>query len=171
MMTFKPSLEKYLAAYDGTTKDFSDVEPLFDGLFHHDFTLVRGKRNGKVQTLTRDATRKIHSRQLALGSKAALIHYRRIGLFCFDIKIQLENHKEGHMDTICATFAVLDGKIAKAWVHEDSFSSTLNSKFKTDFYYYWGALLTTDHLPRPDDCETEYKNKDLYHWNQVTTMA
>merc|ERR1712007_371967 len=72
-------------------------------------------------------------------------------------------------DTITRVlFNTVSKKIIRAYIHDDTFSSTLKAKTKSDFYYYWGALLSTQHLgPQPENCSMEYKNKNLRRWSKV----
>ena len=160
--TYKPALKQYLAAFDGTKKDFTEVEHLFDSLYHEHFTF--STKDGTLHT--RDTAKKIAASKLALGSEVTLIHLKRIGLSCVDIKYRLVNKVEDTITRI--VFNTLSKKIMRAWVHEDTFRSTLNAKCKNDFYYYWGALLSIEHLPKPDNT-VDYKNTNLRRWEEVSS--
>ena len=89
-----PSLEQrfrqYLSAFDGKKKDFSKVEHLFDALLHQDFS----ETNNHIQlqqAVSREQMKAIHAMYFAMGTRATLIHYRRIGLHTIDISYHLFN--------------------------------------------------------------------------------
>src|SRR6056300_1010841 len=83
----KPTLEQkfrqYLAAFDGKKKDFSEVEHLFDALFHQNFCDAIHYRQEAPQT--REQMKTLHARYFAMGTKATLIYYRRVGLKTIDV--------------------------------------------------------------------------------------
>jgi len=160
--TYKPALKAYLDAFDGTPKKFSEVEHLFDKVYHRNFTF--STEDGKIHT--RKEAKASVARKLALGSKVEVIHWKRIGMSCTDLKYRLVNKEE---DTITRVlFNTVSKKIIRAYIHDDTFSSTLKAKTKSDFYYYWGALLSTEHLGiQPENCAVEYKNKNLRRWSKV----
>eukprot|EP00984_Skeletonema_dohrnii_P022227 scaffold11345_cov85-Skeletonema_dohrnii-CCMP3373.AAC.1 len=89
-----PSLEQrfrqYLSAFDGKKKDFSKVEHLFDALFHKDF-FETTNNSQQQQTVSREQTKAMHVMYFAMGTRATLIHYRRIGLHTIDISYHLFN--------------------------------------------------------------------------------
>ena len=160
--TYRPALKAYLDAFDGTPKKFSDVEHLFDKVYHRNFTF--STEDGKIHT--RKEAKASVARKLALGSQVEIIHWKRIGMSCTDLKYRLVNKEE---DTITRVlFNTVSKKIIRAYIHDDTFSSTLKAKTKSDFYFYWGALLSTEHLgSQPENCAVEYKNKNLRRWSKV----
>jgi len=166
-MSYKSALEQYVSVFDGTKKQFSeDIEDLFNNLYHPDFTLVTKERTRE----TRDSTKQMHSRKLARGTKASIVHIKRIGLSCVDVKLRLVNDLEDI--TTRVLFTLFDNKMIKGIHHEDTFISTIASKSRSDFYYYLGSGPTLyDHLLKPDDLLKpdeygEYKNKnDQYAWD------
>ena len=81
---------QYLSAFDGKKKDFSEVEHLFDAIFHKDF-FETTNNSQQQQTVSREQTKAIHSMYFAMGTSATLIHYRRIGLHTIDISYHLFN--------------------------------------------------------------------------------
>ena len=93
--TFGPTLEQkfrqYLAAFDGKKKDFSEVEHLFDALFHDDFsdTVYLSQ-----QATSKEQMKTLHARYFAMGTKATLIYYRRVGLKTIDVSYHLFNDEE-----------------------------------------------------------------------------
>ena len=94
--TFGPTLEQkfrqYLAAFDGKKKDFSEVEHLFDALFHQNFCDAIHYRQEAPQT--REQMKTLHARYFAMGTKATLIYYRRVGLKTIDVSYRLFNDEE-----------------------------------------------------------------------------
>ena len=70
-MACESALRQYFAAIDGTKKDFSEVQHLFDALYHDDFTLVF--KDG--ETTSRDDMKEVHAGYLSEGSKVTLIHF------------------------------------------------------------------------------------------------
>ena len=94
--TFGPTLEQkfrqYLAAFDGKKKDFSEVEHLFDALFHQNFCDAIHYRQEAPQT--REQVKALHARYFAMGTKAKLLDYRRVGLKTIDVSYHLFNDEE-----------------------------------------------------------------------------
>ena len=100
------ALRQYFTVYDGTPKEFEEVESLFDAAFHKKFELVRksggrkyidGLRGNNVdegKVLDRDAVKELHASYLNKGTKIILIHYRRIGLDCYDCEFRIQNADE-----------------------------------------------------------------------------
>ena len=118
--------------------------------------------------LTRAQTKMLHAKYLAKGSKATLLHYKRIGFTCADIKFRMVNGEED--TTIHLVVTIFEHKIAKSWAIDDSFRSTLKAKCASDFYYYWAALLTNDDINNrklPEEYGTDYTNNGLYTWVSV----
>ena len=88
---FELALRQYIATFDGTNNiSPTEFKSRFDNLYHKDFIFHAKDRN----TLTREDVYERESRQLASGTKVTLIHFRKIGLECFDIKVGLANGKE-----------------------------------------------------------------------------
>ncbi|KAL7447215.1 hypothetical protein ACHAXM_011207 [Skeletonema potamos] len=79
------ALRRYLREFDGKKKDFKVVEPLFDNLFHCDFTQLTswGDRIDAFDT------RKLHATYIKQGMKARLIRFRRAGVNAFEVRIEL----------------------------------------------------------------------------------
>ena len=100
------ALRRYYTSYDGTPKEFEQVEDLFDTVYHKNFTLflkdngdsyvdpVRGNLVGREAILDRDAVKKFHASYLSKGAKVFLIHYRRIGLDCVDVQFKVESSQK-----------------------------------------------------------------------------
>ena len=118
------ALRQYFAAYDGTPKEFEEVELLFDAAFHKKFALVRktggrkyidGMRGNNVDegtVLDRDAVKELHASYLKKGTKITLIHYRRIGLDCYDCEFRIQNAEED--ETYRVVYTLQDSKIERS---------------------------------------------------------
>ena len=67
-MSIESKLRTYLAALDGTAKDFSSVEHLFEDLYHSEFVLEDNDNSAD-----RNQIKRIQSKAFELGSKATLL--------------------------------------------------------------------------------------------------
>ena len=118
------ALRQYFAAYDGTPKEFEEVESLFDAAFHKKFALyrktggrkyidtVRGNNVDEGKVLDRDAVKELHASYLNKGTKITLIHYRRIGLDCYDCEFRIQNADEA--ETYRVVYTIEEGKIERS---------------------------------------------------------
>ena len=118
------TLRQYFAAYDGTPKEFEEVESLFDAAFHKKFKLVRksggrkyiddmrGNNVDEGLVLDRDAVKELHASYLKKGTTITLIHYRRIGLDCYDCEFRLQNADED--ETYRVVYTIEEGKIERS---------------------------------------------------------
>ena len=84
-MSAEQKLRQYFSLFDGYETDFSEVEPFFEAAFHDEFTW---HKDGN--TLTRDAVKARNAELLSKGAKVTLIHVRRIGFECLDVKFRVE---------------------------------------------------------------------------------
>jgi hypothetical protein len=90
---YEIALRQYIAAFDGTNNiSQEEFKSRFDNLHHKDYTFHASNGN----TLTREQMYERHEAQFSSGSKVTLIHFRKLGLDCFDVKIALDNG-EKHM--------------------------------------------------------------------------
>ena len=64
-------LRQYYDAFNGTKKDFKEVEDLFDDLYDKDFTM---QHNGFI--IGRNMVLKLHKEYMSRGTKATIIHVR-----------------------------------------------------------------------------------------------
>ena len=112
---FELALRKFIAAFDGTNSiSQADFQSRFDNLHHKNFTLypkdekVTGE-DGLITVksqvpLTRNEVFESWSKRLASGTKITLIHFRKIGLDCIDIKIrQVTGQEEDTIRVISKT--------------------------------------------------------------------
>ena len=140
----EPAFRQYAAAFDGTKKDFSEVEPLFDALYHNNFTAekkVYNKEHDKyrIQQVKRDEVKEAHKAYLAKGSKVTIVHYRKIGLNCIDVEACLTSAEEER--TVRIVFSIEDGKLAHG-EEVDSLPSVFMARFASRparYDMYFGA--------------------------------
>ena len=64
-------LRQYFAAFDGTKKDFTEVEDLFDDLYDKEFTM---QHNGFI--LGRTMVKQLHKEYMSRETNATIIHFR-----------------------------------------------------------------------------------------------
>ncbi|KAL7549395.1 hypothetical protein ACHAWF_012664 [Thalassiosira exigua] len=83
-------LRRYIDAFDGTKKDFSEVEHLFHALHHKRFT--RTTKDGRA--LTREDLKKTHSELLSKGARVTLVHFRAFGEDYMDLQVRIESEDE-----------------------------------------------------------------------------
>lgn len=81
------ALQTYLSEFDGSQKDFAEVESLFRALFHQKYVLIS---QGK-ETITKEDMKKLHSQHLSKGSYATITKSRRIGKNCIDIQFSIKS--------------------------------------------------------------------------------
>jgi len=81
------ALRAYLTEFNGTPKEFVEIEPLFKALFHQKYTLISKGR----ETITKEDMKKLHSEHLSKESYATIIKSRRIGKNCIDIQFSIKS--------------------------------------------------------------------------------
>lgn len=128
MTTCEPALRKYFAAFDGTKKDFSDVEDLFEVLYHPTFALTTA--DGKI--VARDDVKEMHSGYLAMAPKVRLIHYRKIGLECVDVKFRVVAAGDVKVVRVIYSYSIEDGRLLKAQEISDSLVSVIKARCASD---------------------------------------
>ena len=89
--TLEQKFRQYLAAFDGKKKDFAEVEDLFDALFHEEFSDSVYVHH---QAVSREEIKALHATYFAMGTKAKLLHYRRVGFKTIDVSYNLFNDHE-----------------------------------------------------------------------------
>ena len=111
---FELALRQYIAAFDGTNNiSPTEFQSRFDNLYHKDFIFL--PNDGKIMgedgfitiksksPLTRDKVFEQEASKLANGTKVTLLHFRKIGLDCTDIKLRLVNGEEESIIRIVTT--------------------------------------------------------------------
>ena len=81
------ALRTYLSEFDGSRKEFAEIEHLFRALFHQKYVLISKGR----ETITKDELRMLHSDHLSKGSNATIIKSRRIGKNCIDVEFSIKS--------------------------------------------------------------------------------
>jgi hypothetical protein len=121
---FELALRQYIAAFDGTN-NISPVEfqTRFDNLYHKDFTFLpknktirndNGMMHSKARApLTREEVFQLDSKLYASGQKVTLIHFRKIGLDCIDIKLGIANGKEKSTVRVVATITAKQAIVSR----------------------------------------------------------
>ena len=71
--TFEDKVRQYAAIFNGTKKDFSEVEAIFDNLYHEDFV---ASSNG--EKLNKEGKKELDKQRLAAGAKITNVTYKRI---------------------------------------------------------------------------------------------
>ena len=127
--TFERAFSHYISAFDGTCGiSTAEFQSRFDNVFHDDFTFhycnndddASSKKESR--TLTREEVYVNEAAIWADGTKMALIHFRRIGLDCIDIKLCLVN---GENESISRVFlTITDDKAIKSKEIDDSSTSS-----------------------------------------------
>ena len=87
---------------------FDEFKFLFDNLFHQDFTFLTKEceyfKSSSQKPYTREQIYQKEARKLAKGIKVELVHFRKIGLNCRDIKLRMTYGEEDYTARIAATF-------------------------------------------------------------------
>jgi hypothetical protein len=105
--TFETHFLRYLRTFDGSQREFSDVEALFNQLYDDDFY-----ENKNDTLITKDQVKQSHTRLLELGSKVTLLHFKHKGVNQVDIKYRLVNAESDR--TIHQLITIKDRKIIRA---------------------------------------------------------
>jgi hypothetical protein len=105
-MSIKDKFQSYLAALDGSPKDFSSVEHLFEDLYHPAFVLKE-----KKNIVGREQMKQIHAKAFELGSKATLL-ICTTSSDAIEFKFRMTNN-HWEIDIHCIA-EVQDGKLYKA---------------------------------------------------------
>ena len=106
--TAETSLRQYWSMFNGTKKDFSEVEPQFDLTFHEQFTHIF--QDGRI--LTREQTKQHHTNHLAKGSTISIIHFKVASPNDADVQFSVKNDEECQVFRVL--FAIKDNKLQKA---------------------------------------------------------
>lgn len=103
------NFEAYVAAFDGTPKDFSSVSHLFDLVYDDEFAY---KVDEKPTYYDKKLMKEIQSNFFALGSKATLLLFKDLGSDEVEFKFRMENEK---VDVIVHNIAtVKNNKLIKS---------------------------------------------------------
>ena len=95
--TFEDKVRQYAAFFDGTKKDFSEVESTFDDLYHSDFVSLEWiSLDPSRQAVDKKAKKELDKQRLAAGAKITNVTYTRIDYNKALIQLCLES--EGTTD-------------------------------------------------------------------------
>mmetsp|Transcript_12758 Transcript_12758/g.21947 ORF Transcript_12758/g.21947 Transcript_12758/m.21947 type:complete len:141 (+) Transcript_12758:151-573(+) len=130
MSQYEMALRQYLSEFDGAKKDFSAVEDKFNALFHDKFSVTFEEG----EDFSREDMKSMHAGFLTKGAKITLIHLRKIGLNCLDVKFTAQ--AEGEEDqTIHLVYTIEDEKIVQAQ-EVDSIGSVIKARLKSTLKVY-----------------------------------
>ena len=107
--TFEDKIRQYASLFDGTKKDFSDVESMFNDLHHDDY---HGTINDGVE-LSREAKKELDSERFALGVMASNV-YTRISWNKALVEFHLDQEVNGHAVIVQDLITIKDKKIIEA---------------------------------------------------------
>ena len=122
--TFERAFSHYISAFDGTCSiSTAEFQSRFGNVFHDDFIFhCNNDALKESRTLTREEVYVNEAAIRADGTRVALIHFRRIGLDCIDIKLHLVN---GENESISRVFlTITDDKAINAKEIDDSSTSS-----------------------------------------------
>ena len=113
---FEIALRKFIAAFDGTNSiSQADFQSRFDNLYHKNYTFkpksenVRGEdgllTTKKQAPLSREEVFEVWSNKLASGTKMTLMHIRKIGLDCIDVKVRQVTGQEENTFRVISTLS------------------------------------------------------------------
>jgi len=106
--TFEDKISQYAALFDGSEKDFSDIEFTFNGLYHDDF--LGTDSNG--EEIDKAAKKQLDEKRLAAGVKVTNVEYTRTGWNKALVKFHLESDGNSVISKYLVT--IKDKKIIEA---------------------------------------------------------
>ena len=104
--TFEDKVRQYAALFDGTKKDFSEVEVIFDNLYHEDF--VGTASNG--EEFDKKARKELDKQRLAAGAKITNVTYKRIDYNKALVEFYLFDLESEDKDIIIETLVTIKDK-------------------------------------------------------------
>ena len=153
MTLLEQNMRSYLAKFDGTVRDFSEVEGLFDSMFDDQFKQKDGN------TLSKEHLKTIHANCFALGSTASDIKVQMLAPQIFAFRFRIVNARaDAIIHFVCELS--YNGKILTAKATEESVKSLLRArramahydverKFKAHLAVYDGTVKTFDEMEAP----------------------
>ena len=162
---FELALRQYIAAFDGTNNNNispAEFQTRFDNLYHQYFTFLPKDEKAmgedgfttikSKEPLTREEVFEREASKLANGTKVTLIHFRKIGLDCIDIKLGLVNGEEEYAVRAVTTIT------AKQAVTSKEIDESPEANF-------WSPELTTKLMVIGADCKSV-----VYKWKEFGTF-
>mmetsp|Transcript_5337 Transcript_5337/g.8182 ORF Transcript_5337/g.8182 Transcript_5337/m.8182 type:complete len:172 (-) Transcript_5337:48-563(-) len=133
---FELALRQYIAAFDGTNNiSPAEFQTRFDNLYHQYFTFLPKDEKAmgedgfttikSKEPLTREEVFEREASKLADGTKVTLIHFRKIGLDCIDIKLGLVNGEEDSTSTVRLVTTITAGQAVTSKEIDESPESNL----------------------------------------------
>ena len=115
----------------------ADFQSRFDNVFHDDFTFhycINDASKKESRKITREEVYVNEAETWADGTKMDLIHFRRIGSDCIDIKLRLVN---GEKKSISRAFLTITGDkaIKSKEIDDSSTSSRLRLHLGRAFFF------------------------------------
>ena len=139
-MAFRKAFERYIDEFDGTEKDFVNVEKLFDRLYCDDSCM----RTRHSRTLSRDEMKQLHARYLSLRTKATVLDFKySVGNSSVHIKIQLVNEREDIV--VHHVASIKDDKFHSVCEIHDGRASTIKAR-GIGYYYHWKCRRSAAHF-------------------------
>ena len=124
------SIQAYHSAMDGTKRDFSEVEHLFDAIYHDEYELILPRRTEEhlfddepispcvTEVKTRDQVKEIHRDYFATGTMVTgALSFERVGSDAIDVSIQAM-YAGHHLKTFHIIYWFRDGKIIRGQTSE-----------------------------------------------------
>jgi hypothetical protein len=145
---FELAIRQYIAAFNGT----NDISPeefkaRFNNLYYKNYTFVPkeekiigkdGMMHLKAKApLTRDQIFKLESSKLASGTKMTLIHFRKIGLDCFDIKIRQETGEQENTIRVVTTITAVKHAVISKEIDESFPLKIPQAKFENAAFKWY----------------------------------
>ena len=84
------ALRAYLNEFNGSRKEFAEIELFFKAMFHQKYVLISKGR----ETTTKEEMKQLHSNHLSRGSYATIIKSRRIGKNCIDVQFSIKSETD-----------------------------------------------------------------------------
>ena len=113
-------ISEYLAEFDGTKKNFEDVDYLFEIIYDDEYTdVINGMR------VTKEQLREIHAKHFSLGSRVSIIHSER-GVGSVFVNYRLSNDKNDMF--IQSSVAIESNKFIRARTLDESFGKFLGKR-------------------------------------------
>jgi hypothetical protein len=113
-------ISEYLAEFDGTKKNFEDVDYLFEIIYDDEYTdVINGMR------VTKEQLREIHAKHFSLGSRVSIVHSER-GVGSVFVNYRLSNDKNDMF--IQSSVAIESNKFIRARTLDESFGKFLGKR-------------------------------------------
>lgn len=126
-ITFEYKLRQYAALFDGSTKDFSDVEFTFNDLYHDDFL-----GTSKEEEINKQTRKELDGKNLAAGAKITNVAYTTIDYNKAIVEFNLVC-EEGKSTINQYLITIKDKKIIEASIAND-LGGVMKVYYLSDYY-------------------------------------